>query len=90
MSIVQGTFLKTFLIKMKLWTNDEWTTIELQVMSVMFIDTNICESCFYHLQAFNNSNDAFYIIFWLDFIWKDIQTKWLYIKKGTILPNITY
>jgi hypothetical protein len=36
--------------------NDEWTTIEPQVMlaKAMFIDTNNCESCFYHLQAFIN------------------------------------
>jgi hypothetical protein len=60
------------------WMNDEWIMIELQFMlaMVMFIETSICESCFYHLQAFINS--------------KGHSNKMIYTKKGAIVPNITY
>jgi hypothetical protein len=76
-----------------LWTNYEWMMNELQVMlvMVMFIDTNICESCFIIYKLSTIQIMLYIYIYILNKFYSKRHSNKMIIskKKRTIIPNIT-
>jgi len=83
MSIVQRTFLKTFLIKNKLWMNDEWTIMNYKLCQRWWCSLILTfVKVVFIIYKLSTIQTMFCILFfWLNFTQKNLKQNDYILKK---------